>query len=171
MRAVIQTDATVRIRTINHSRLSLAVAALLATAAAEPAIEPLHVELNVQGKGYEGEGCEGGEWSVSWRGELPAETNDVTDLITSYSSFDSTNEARVDPPAQVTAKPVVCRDQNGAVVMRSSLSGGSRKIRGVASLNHNPSVPSPFFDFSVEDAGTCSVWTPVMTQKLDETLV
>jgi hypothetical protein len=153
-------------------RLSFAVAALLASATAAPAIEPLHVQLNVQGKGYEGEGCEGGEWSASWRGELPAETNDVTDLITSYSSFDSTNEARrADPPAQVTAKPVVCRDDNGAVVMRSSLSGGSRKIRGVASLNQNPAIPSPSFDFAIEDAGTCTVWTPMLTQTLDETLL
>jgi outer membrane biosynthesis protein TonB len=159
-------------RRINTPRLSFAVVAMLTSAPAAPAIEPLRVQLSVQGKGYEGEGCEGGEWSVSWRGELPAETSDVTDLITSYSSFDSTNERhRVDPPAQVTAKPVVCRDDNGAIVMRSSLSGGTRKIRGVASLNENPSIPSPSFDFAIEDAGTCTVWTPMMTQTLEQTLL
>ncbi|MGH8177970.1 MAG: hypothetical protein ACREV5_17085 [Steroidobacter sp.] len=153
--------------------LAAAVASVVFAASACAAeIEPLHVQLSIQGGAFEGENCEGGEWSVSWRGELPAETNDITDLITSYSSFDTTNERnRVDPPAQVTTKPVICRDDDGAIVLQTSMGGGTRAIRGVASLNDNPSVPSPFFDFAVEDAGTCRVKTPLMTQTFETSLL
>src|SRR4051812_45818599 len=47
-------------------------------------IEPLHVDIDVYGQAFLGEGCEGGEWSVSWSADVPGETNNISDLLISY---------------------------------------------------------------------------------------
>ena len=145
------------------------VAGLLAGSAPQAAeIEPLQVQLNVQGQPYAGENCEGGDWSLTWRGDLPGESNTIGDLLISYSAFDTTNESdRVDPPARVTVKPVTCRDDNGAVVLHAALGGGTHTIRGVAALKHDPAHQSPFFDFTVDDIGTCHITSPMMKQELE----
>lgn len=130
------------------------------------------MEISLEGLPFEGEGCEGGEWSVSWQGELPGETNNIEDLLISYSSFDTTHEQDLQgPAAKVTVKPITCRDDKGAIVMQTSMGGGKRLIRGVAALKNDPGIPSPFLDFSIDDAGTCRVTSPMFKQELDNTLV
>ncbi len=153
--------------------LTLGIATILATATAQAVdIEPLHVELSVEGKPFLAEGCEGGDWSMSWRGELPGESNNISDQLKSYSSFDTTHEQEFSgQPASVTVKPVICRDNNGAIVLQTSWSSGTRAIRGVVALKNDPGIPSPFFDFSVEDAGTCHVKSSVGTQVLENSLI
>ena len=95
-------------------------------------IEPLHVELRVSGKPFLGEGCEGGEWSVSWSGDVPGETNNISDLLISYSSFDTTHEsAPSGPPATVRVNNITCRDHKGAIVLQTSMGGGKREVRTV----------------------------------------
>lgn len=145
---------------------------LLASAASAVDIEPLHVELSIHGKPYESEGCEGGDWTLTWRGDLPGETNNIGDLLISYSSFDSTHEK--DPghaPATLVVKDIVCRDDEGNVVLHSSMGGGKRQVRGVLALKQDPGIPAPFFDFTVDDAGVCRYTMPGMNQTLPYTTV
>ncbi|MFL6551129.1 MAG: hypothetical protein ACJ8OJ_20730 [Povalibacter sp.] len=135
-------------------------------------IEPLHVDIDVYGQAFLGEGCEGGEWSVSWSADVPGETNNISDLLISYGSFDTTNESDPQiPPATVKVKDITCRDQNGAVVLHTSMGGGKREVRTVVALKHDPGIPSPFLDFSVDDAGICRVRAETMNQVLENNLI
>jgi len=145
-----------RLAALSLAVLSLGISSALGTNALAAGIEPLHVELRIEGKPFEGENCEGGEWYLSWRGELPGESNNVGDQLISYSAFDTTQEGdRVDPPATLTVKPITCRDNQGRVVLQTSMAGGTRKIRGVLALKDDAAMRSPFFDFYVEDVGIC----------------
>lgn len=133
----------------------LACAEIAATAAAEdPA--PIRVDLHVTGASFAGEGCEGGDWTLRWRGELPSEGSAIDDMLISYSAFDTTIESgRADPPAQIDATPLICKDKDGNVTLSARLSGGERRIRGVVQLKDDPAQHSPGFIFSVDDAGNC----------------
>ena len=161
------------IRSWPLSSFALGVAsALVAAPTLGAGIEPLGVDISIQGKPFEGEGCEGGEWSLSWRGELPGETNSVGDLLISYSSFDTTNVSTPSgPPATLTVKPITCRDHQGKVVLQTSMGGGKREVRGVVALKNDPGIPAPFFDFTVDEAGVCRVKTPQMSQELESNVI
>jgi hypothetical protein len=120
-------------------------------------IEPLHMDISLRGHSIMGEGCEGGEWSLSWQGDLPGETRNIGDLLISYSAFDTTLEDdRVDPKPRFTHTPLVCRDKDGREVMRATMtSSGNGKIRGVLAIKNDPAFQSPFFTFDVKDLGNC----------------
>lgn len=154
-------------------RRVLALASLLGGATVHAAgIEPLHVDLRLEGKPFEMEGCEGGDWTLSWRGELPGETNSVSDLLISYSSFDTTHESAPDLPAPtVRVKPITCKDKEGNVVLRSTIGGAAGDIRGVVALKNDPGIPSPFFDFSIGTIGTCRIDSPHFKQTIDSFLM
>lgn len=127
-----------------------------AGAAAAADADTIKVDLRLAGGPYAAGGCTGGDWSVRWKGELPSEGSSITDMLISYSAFDTTLEdGRVDAPAQINATPITCRDSEGKVTMQAHLAGGTGKIRGVIALKHDPVQHSPGFWFSVEDAGTC----------------
>lgn len=135
-------------------------------------IEPLRVDLRLEGMPYEGEGCEGGDWTLSWQGDLPGETNNVGDLLISYSSFDTTHEsAPTIPTPKIQVKPITCKDKDGTVVLRATMGGAAGDVRGVVALKRDPGIPSPFFDFAVGDAGTCRIDSPWHKQTLEQTLM
>jgi outer membrane biosynthesis protein TonB len=140
----------------------LAVAALAASggvhAADAPDEDVIHVDLHVNGAPYPGAGCKGGDWSLHWKGDLPSEGSSISDMLISYSAFDTTNEEdRVDPPAEISASPLVCRDSDGKITLSANYKSGPRKIRGVLLLKEDPAQYSPGFSFDVEDAGSCQV--------------
>jgi len=143
--------------TQQYSFLTGVIAGLIgAQAAAAQEIEPLRVQLELRGQPYASPGCEGGEWSLTWSGELPAETESIDDLLISYGAFDTTlGDERAIPPPKVSVTPIACRDDKGRVVMRTSWSGSGGSVRGVVGLKHDPTVPSPFFSFDANDIGTC----------------
>jgi hypothetical protein len=109
---------------------------------------------------------------VSWSGDVPGETNNISDLLISYSSFDTTHEsAPAVPPASVKVNNITCRDRKGAVVLQTSMGGGKREVRTVVALKNDPGIPSPFFDFSVDDAGICRVRSETVNQVLESNLI
>ena len=135
-------------------------------------IEPLHVEISVHGQPFLGEGCEGGDWTLTWAGDVAGETHNLSDLLISYSSFDTTHEhASTPPPASVRVNNITCRDHQGAVVLQTSMSGGKREVRTVVALKNDPGIPSPFFDFSVDDAGVCRVRAQTVNQVLESNVI
>jgi hypothetical protein len=150
-----------------------AVAGILSASRAHGVdIEPLHVEISVHGKPFEAAGCEGGDWTVTWAGDVPGETNNISDLLISYSSFDTTHEHAPDiPPANVRVSNITCRDDNGAIVLQTSMGGGDRNVRTVVALKNDPGIPSPFFDFSVDNAGVCRVRASGMNQVFESSLI
>jgi hypothetical protein len=152
--------------------ISVLVGATCGAPAEAVDIEPLHVDINVYGQPFPMEGCEGGEWSVSWSGDVPGETNNISDLLISYGSFDTTNESAPDiPPASIKVNDITCRDNKGAIIMQTSMGGGTKAVRTVVALKHDPGIPSPFFDFYVEDAGACRVRMETMNQVFEPSLV
>lgn len=154
-------------------RRALALAALLAGGTAQAVdIEPLHVDLRLEGMPFEGEGCEGGDWTLTWQGELAGETNNISDLLISYSSFDSTHESEPDLPApRIQVKPITCRDKDGNISLRATMSGAADDVRGVVALKQDPGIPSPFFDFSVGNTGSCRITSQTFNQTLENTLM
>jgi hypothetical protein len=83
--------------------LAAAVLAVSGTAVAQDE-DVIHVDLWVSGGAYPGEGCKGGDWRLRWKGDLPSEGSSISDMLISYSAFDTTNEEdRVDPPADFRA--------------------------------------------------------------------
>lgn len=121
-------------------------------------VEPLDIELSVQGAPVEAEGCTGGDWSLSWRGQVPGEGGPIDHILISYSSFDTTHkEDRQGPPVSLTIKPVTCTDKNGNVAVSASVAGGDRLVRGVIALKNDPAAKAPFFILEVNDAGTCHI--------------
>lgn len=160
-------------RTCRPAACFIAIAGLLSASRTQAAaIEPLHVEISVYGKRFEAPGCEGGEWTVTWSGDVPGETNNIADLLISYSSFDTTHEAAPSiPAASVRVNNITCRDDKGKVVLQTSMSGGKREVRTVVALKNDPGIPSPFFDFSVDDAGVCRVRSETVNQVLESNLI
>ena len=128
-------------------------------------IEPLHVDFSLQGRSW-GEGnCEGGEWSLSWQGDLPGETRNVGDLLISYGAFDTTLEDdRADPKPRFGYNTLVCKDAQGKVTLRATMSGpGKGQVRGVLAIRNDPGHQSPFFNFEVDDVGSCHQVSELMT--------
>lgn len=121
--------------------------------------EPLYVDLHLQAGPTSMPGCEGGDWSLSWTGSLPAEGDNIQDLLASYSSFDSTHRDDWPHPApRFNASPLVCYDDDGKVITRATLgSGGEKLVRGLLMLRPDGSGTSPGFSFSVDDLGDCRI--------------
>jgi hypothetical protein len=137
---------------------SLAMLSVGLAEVAHAAVEPIEVDIRVQGAPVEGAGCTGGDWSLTWRGLVAGEGGPVDDLLISYSSFDTTHEKDWQgPPVSLTVKPVTCKDPEGKVVVSASMGGGERLVRGVIALKNDPATNAPFFNLDINDAGTCRI--------------
>lgn len=151
-------------------------AGVLAAASGWPffanAAEPMEVTLNVRGAPVEVEGCTGGDWTLSWQGQLPSEDGGIQDLLISYSSFDTTHvRDQQGPPVLLSVTPVTCKDRDGRVIVSSSMSGGDRLVRGLIALKNDPAQKAPYFSFEVSDAGTCRLNYQMMQQDMPYTFL
>lgn len=135
----------------------IASAPLLAWADDEP--EPLYAAVQMEGLPYEGENCEGGDWSLNWKGPVYVENGPLADLLISYTAFDTSHPGQKPIPAvQFNSKKVICRDNDNKVVMTANVNQkSSNKVQLTLSLAQNSAFNSPAFIFSVDELGTCRV--------------
>lgn len=129
----------------------------LSYASDEP--EPLYADVKMEGMPYEGENCEGGDWSIHWKGPVFVETGPIADLLISYTAFDTSHPGqRPIPSVSFTSKKVTCRDNDGKVVMTGTINQkNSNKIQLTVSLAQNAGANSPAFIFSADEMGACKV--------------
>jgi hypothetical protein len=149
------------------SAAGMVAAALSWPLSVQAAGQPMDVTLSVRGAPVEGDGCTGGDWTLSWQGQIPSDRSSIQDLLISYSSFDTTHvRDQQGPPVTFSVNPVTCKDHRGNVVVTSSISGGDRLVRGLIALKNDPAQKAPFFVFEVNDAGTCHLKYQTMQQDL-----
>lgn len=139
--------------------LALTLAAAIHPALAADEAPPVYVTIDVDGSGWSGEGCEGGEWNVGWSGPVAVEPGPLADLLISYTAFDTTQSNQLAiPPAKFDAKPVRCRDNHGNVVLRGNVeTAASNDVHVNVSLADDDGAGSPAFRFSADELGTCRV--------------
>jgi outer membrane biosynthesis protein TonB len=139
--------------------VALATAACPALAAEAP---PVYVDVEMDGTGWTGENCEGGEWTLGWSGGVAVEPGPLSDLLKSYTAFDTTQPNQGDVrPARFDAKPVTCRDNRGNVVLRANVAAsGSNRVQMTVSLADDGTVGSPSFSFTADELGVCRVQGP-----------
>ncbi len=139
----------------------LLAAALLSNIAqaddSEP--EPVYANVEMEGMPYGGENCEGGDWSLNWKGPVHVEGGPLADLLISYTAFDTSHPGqRAIPPVKFNSTKVICRDNDGKVVMTAQVNNkNSNAIQLTTSLTKNAAVHSPAFIFSANDLGDCKV--------------
>jgi len=140
--------------------------ALLALAASTPFIlladeepEPVYANVQMEGLPYEGENCEGGDWSLNWKGPVHVESGPLADLLISYTAFDTSHQGqRPIPSVKFQSNKVTCRDNDGKVVMTANVSQkNSNKVQLTVSLAQNAAYNSPAFIFSADEMGVCRV--------------
>lgn len=124
---------------------------------AEP--EPVYANVEMEGKPYGGENCEGGDWSLNWKGPVHVETGPLADLLISYTAFDTSHQGqRPIPPVKFNSTKVICRDDDGKVVMTAQISNkNSNVVQLTTSLTQNAAMRSPAFIFSASELGDCKV--------------
>ncbi len=121
--------------------------------------EPVYADVKMEGLPYEGENCEGGDWSVHWKGPVYVENGPLADLLISYTAFDTSHPGqRPIPSVKFSSKKVTCRDNDGKVVMTGTINQrNSNKIQLTVSLAQNAAFNSPAFIFSADEMGACKV--------------
>lgn len=121
--------------------------------------EPVYADVTMEGMPYEAENCEGGDWSVNWKGPVHVEPGPLADLLISYTAFDTSHPGqRPIPSVKFTSKQVTCRDSDGKVVMTANVNQkNSNKVQLTVSLTKNAAFNSPAFIFSADEMGTCKV--------------
>ncbi|MDF3014371.1 MAG: hypothetical protein K0Q78_2575, partial [Cellvibrio sp.] len=135
--------------------------ALLSTVSAaddsEP--EPVYANVEMEGKPYAGENCEGGDWSLNWKGPVHVEGGPLADLLISYTAFDTSHQGQHPiPPVKFNSTKVICRDDDGKVVMTAQISNkNSNVVQLTTSLTQNAAMRSPAFIFSASDLGDCKI--------------
>lgn len=142
--------------------LVLSIALLLgnvSTVYANNEPEPVYANVNMEGLPYEGENCEGGDWSLNWKGPVHVESGPLADLLISYTAFDTSHPGqRPIPSVKFNSRKVVCRDNNGAVVMTATVNQkNSNKVQLTVSLTNNAAFNSPAFIFSADELGVCKI--------------
>lgn len=165
---------TVRAGTYRRSRSSTLIHAAVAVAlagAACPAVAaeapPVYVDVELNGTGWTGENCEGGEWNLGWSGAVAVEPGPLSDLLNSYTAFDTTqpNQGEV-RAAKFDAKPVTCRDNHGNVVLRANVApSGANRVQMTVSLAADSAQNSPFVAFTADEVGTCRVQAQSMSME------
>lgn len=140
--------------------------ALLALPLSAPALvladsepEPVYANVQMEGLPYEGENCEGGDWSLNWRGPVYVENGPLADLLISYTAFDTSHPGqRAIPSVKFQSNKVTCRDNDGKVIMTANISQkNSNKVQLTVSLAQNAAYNSPAFIFSADEMGVCRV--------------
>lgn len=121
--------------------------------------EPVYANVEMEGKPYGGENCEGGDWSLNWKGPVHVEGGPLADLLISYTAFDTSHQGqRPIPPVIFNSTNVICRDNEGKVVMTAQISHkNSIVVQLTTSLTKNASMHSPAFVFSASELGDCKV--------------
>lgn len=132
-------------------------APVLVLADSEP--EPVYANVQMEGLPYEGENCEGGDWSLNWRGPVYVENGPLADLLISYTAFDTSHPGqRAIPSIKFQSNKVTCRDNDGKVIMTANISQkNSNKVQLTVSLAQNAAYNSPAFIFSADEMGVCRV--------------
>lgn len=132
-------------------------APVLVLADSEP--EPVYANVQMEGLPYEGENCEGGDWSLNWRGPVYVENGPLADLLISYTAFDTSHPGqRAIPSVKFQSNKVTCRDNDGKVIMTANISQkNSNKVQLTVSLAQNAAYNSPAFIFSADEMGVCRV--------------
>lgn len=149
---------TIKVEGIFGALLSISISApFLALADEEP--EPVYANVQMEGLPYEGENCDGGDWSLNWKGPVYVEDGPLSDLLISYTAFDTSHSGqRPIPAVKFTSQKVTCRDDDGKVVMTSNINQkNANKVQLTVSLAQNPAFNSPAFIFSSDDMGVCVV--------------
>jgi hypothetical protein len=121
--------------------------------------EPVYAKVQMEGLPYEGENCEGGDWSLKWKGPVHVEAGPLADLLVSYTAFDTSHTGqRPMPTVNFNSKQVICRDDDGKVYMRANVTPrSSNKIQLTLSLAQNAAAHSPAFIFSADELGVCRI--------------
>lgn len=121
--------------------------------------EPVYADVNMEGTPWEGENCEGGDWSFNWKGPVHVEPGPLADLLISYTAFDTSHPGqRPIPSVKFNSKPVICRDNDGKVVMTARVNQkNSNKVQLTVSLAQDAANHSPAFIFSADEMGLCKV--------------
>ena len=132
-------------------------APLLVWAQYEP--EPVYANVQMEGLPYEGENCEGGDWSLNWKGPVQAEAGPVADLLISYTAFDTSHSGqKIIPAVEFSSNKVICRDNDNKIVMTANINQkNSNKVQLTLSLAQNAAFNSPAFIFSADELGACRV--------------
>ncbi|WP_049629018.1 hypothetical protein [Cellvibrio sp. pealriver] len=140
--------------------------ALLALAASAPVFvsaddepEPVYADVQMDSLPYEGENCEGGDWSLNWKGPVYVENGPLADLLISYTAFDTSHQGqRAIPSVKFQSNKVTCRDNDGKVIMTANVSQkNSNKVQLTVSLAQDAAYNSPAFIFSADEMGVCRV--------------
>jgi hypothetical protein len=126
---------------------------------ANPEPEPVYASVELDALPYEGEYCEGGDWSLRWKGPVHVEGGPLADLLSSYTAIDTSHPGqRAIPPVSFQSKQVTCRDNAGEVVMRANVTPQhSTKVQLTVSLASNAAAHSPAFIFSADELGVCRI--------------
>lgn len=121
--------------------------------------EPVYANVKMEGYPYEGENCEGGDWTLNWKGPVHVEPGPIADLLMSYTAFDTSHPGqRPIPSVTFNSKQVICRDNDGKVVMTAKVNQkNSNKVQLTVSLAQNAAYNSPAFIFSADEMGVCKV--------------
>ena len=121
--------------------------------------EPVYANVEMEGLPYEGENCEGGNWSFNWKGPVYVENGPLADLLISYTAFDTSHPGQHPIPAvKFQSTKVVCRDNDGKVIMTANVNKkNSNKVQLTVSLAQNAAFNSPAFIFSADEMGACTV--------------
>lgn len=135
----------------------VASAPIFVSATDEP--EPVYADVQMESLPYEGENCEGGDWSLNWKGPVYAEDGPLADLLISYTAFDTSHTGqRPIPSVKFQSNKVTCRDNDGKVIMTANVNQkNSNKVQLTVSLAQNAAYNSPAFIFSADEMGVCRV--------------
>lgn len=142
-----------------YSALLALVASTPLSVLANEEPEPVYANVYMEGLPYEGENCEGGDWNFNWKGPVYVEDGPLTDLLISYTAFDTTHtNQRPIPAIKFNSKKVICRDDDGNVVMTANINKkNSNKVKLSVSLAQNAAFHSPAFIFSADEMGACTI--------------
>jgi len=123
--------------------------------------EPVYVDVRLQGAKVQGEHCSGGDWSLHWKGPVQVESGPLTDLLNSYTAFDTTQPGQTELSAvNFNVTPVECRGSQGEIQLRAiTTAKTSNQVQLTVSLANNPALNSPAFVFSASDIGQCKITT------------
>jgi hypothetical protein len=118
---------------------------------------PLFASVQMEGSGWSGENCEGGEWTFGWAGPVAVEAGPLSDLLESHTAFDTSQpNQRPIPAAKIASRAVTCRDNHDAVALTAHVRpAASDKVQFTLGLAANDAQGTASFAFSVDEVGFC----------------
>jgi hypothetical protein len=125
---------------------------------------PVYISIEMTGKPWAGEDCEGGDWALDWSGPVTVQDGPPEDVLASYTAFySSESDQERFRNVRFTSTGVKCRDKDtGGVALRSTIeSTDSNKVSVNVSLAPASGVNSPGFSFMADELGACRVESTV----------